>query len=476
MNQTSPFEDERNQYIVDGMKRETQAKFHTWMQAVVEKSVEAEGVIVTHIVNYYRSPWISFVIADKYELANAIEEGRAPRSVGSALLYIPKYWVPRAIIKIESVHLNTEEPDFVKLQLDHLYARSKINGQIAEILDKKYGSDDSQLKELMPVLIENTGEDRPIDPNLDWDLNLWRRVMSHFLSLGRIDLTIETCEVLRKHLSKIGYFDIRDIQSLLGVLHFEMNEYKLGKESLLEALIYSLSTNKKVEGSLELKIIMTYTDFTNAHLEELQKIIDEHGDSPNVEKVLLSFSAKSTEIAVELFFDSIFTKDTDDINQTLRKSKNPSLSPYKRGNLFEEMSRRLFEGVEGFEVMEMKTKTGQIDGVVRSNRVDHPFFITMGDYFLMEAKNWKVPVSALHVRGFADKIREARCNFGVIISTKGVTGPDGNNAKGVIRSNFERGISIIVLDEEKLKDIASCQNLIRIMQEKYETLRFNKPL
>ncbi|MCK4567247.1 MAG: restriction endonuclease, partial [Candidatus Thorarchaeota archaeon] len=322
----------------------------------------------------------------------------------------------------------------------------------------------------------NTGLDKTLNPKQDWDLEFWLFQWRWlYLEMKRPDLAIATLEELADTIwdsLETGLVpESTSLLTSLGLLHLEINNEKESKLRLLQALTIAVRQGEDAISSSPWIALQNNFDVTQEHLSSFLDVIRKNPDS-NISSLSQKLKRISTYVDLQVFFDSIVDVDKPAIDKILTKIKQSNLSPPKRGLMFEQMSRDLLEAVEGFEVISLRTKTGQLDGVVTNHRTDHPFFLELGHYFLMEAKNWKKPVSSSAIRSFLDKMREHNCHFGIIISTSGVSGPDGENAKGRIQSAFHEGYSILVLDESDLKDIISCQNILQILRKKYEDLKF----
>ncbi len=153
----------------------------------------------------------------------------------------------------------------------------------------------------------------------------------------------------------------------------------------------------------------------------------------------------------------------------------------KKGKMLEIISKNLFSSLIGLQLLKdrFKTKSSELDLVYRILDHDNPFHEMFGQYLIIECKNWKDPVGAPVIRSFVGNLQSVNVTGGILIAKKGIS---GQNHKKKLHAELEiakayhrHGITIIVLTENDLKEIADGANLIKILLKNYEMTRFDKP-
>lgn len=140
------------------------------------------------------------------------------------------------------------------------------------------------------------------------------------------------------------------------------------------------------------------------------------------------------------------------------------------GNSLEMLGKYLFQCMPGATTQKKITDTGVPDILVRT--IDPPpgFRSTLGEYFLCECKNEKSPTDVQSASQILDALMETNCAFGVLLTLNGTTA----NADNRIKIAHIRGVTtIITLTKEDVTSLIDGEQLVGILQEKYEKLRFH---
>lgn len=150
-----------------------------------------------------------------------------------------------------------------------------------------------------------------------------------------------------------------------------------------------------------------------------------------------------------------------------------------KGDQLEILASYLFAIEGGFEVLgSTHSPDSQTDVLIR-NRHDDAAIAALGDYFIVECKNWDGPVNAATVREFADRLRTAKVKTGVLMSKIGITGTkksaQGRGARETISKEYlQDATAILVLDEVRIADIAAGRvGLSTQLLEQFENVRFD---
>jgi Restriction endonuclease len=152
------------------------------------------------------------------------------------------------------------------------------------------------------------------------------------------------------------------------------------------------------------------------------------------------------------------------------------MSTEAQGRLFELLIAYLMRTLGGFDTRgRVRALDGETDLILRDA---NPRPSVLGDYVLVECKNWNKPVGAPEVKKFAQNVRAAACHSGIIATKEGLTGGKEalRDAKYTIRRHYHRdGIVIITLDVQDLDQLVSKRvSLSDLLVTKYEAIRFDE--
>ena len=169
---------------------------------------------------------------------------------------------------------------------------------------------------------------------------------------------------------------------------------------------------------------------------------------------------------------ALLNLNIDFYKDLLGRTKRAETNDEKKKTL-ENLSEILFASIKDFTILpSRRTSKAEIDRIIR-NYSNHPLLRNLGLYILIECKNWSEPVGAPILRDFTAKVEDHRCSSGILLSRNGITGERIKDAMGEIRDAYKiKGISIIVVTEIDLEEIAKGKNPISILEKKYEEVRF----
>lgn len=203
--------------------------------------------------------------------------------------------------------------------------------------------------------------------------------------------------------------------------------------------------------------------------EKLDPIIDfsrNQGTIPlHPELVLVRWKRRNT-IPIDLVFNPHFV--LDQISE-IEKGADQT------GKTLEVLAAYLMMAIPHFEVMhEDRVKGGQLDVLVRNDSPLGEPFRWLGDYFLIECKDLEGTVTQPQFGHFVSKMMLNKAKQGAIISRKGLADwPPKTNAskdRGTVYAQSDVVVLDILLDD--LKPLRSSDDLLAMMQSKYEELRF----
>lgn len=146
-------------------------------------------------------------------------------------------------------------------------------------------------------------------------------------------------------------------------------------------------------------------------------------------------------------------------------------STAEKGNSLENLAEVLFSSIKSLtlQTTNLRTTTSEIDLIYRHSS-------SLGEYVLVECKNWGKPMDSKAVRDFEGKLQGTNSGLGIIVAPEGLTGEDGRDA--VERANEfykESGKVIVLFEKEDLNSIATGENPHELLREKIFQRKF-RPL
>jgi len=157
----------------------------------------------------------------------------------------------------------------------------------------------------------------------------------------------------------------------------------------------------------------------------------------------------------------------------------PADTSKEKGDRLEHMVSYLFAVEPGWEVLgPTKAPDSQNDVLVRNGHLDAAI-AALGDYFLVECKNWNEPVGAPIVRELAGKMRAAKVRTGVLVSKEGITGEtarsSGTAARETIAKEYlQDETAVLVLTDRHLGAICEGRSLLSLeCLNQFEKVRFD---
>jgi hypothetical protein len=98
-----------------------------------------------------------------------------------------------------------------------------------------------------------------------------------------------------------------------------------------------------------------------------------------------------------------------------------------------------------------------------------------GRYFICECKDRGDPANFTTIAKFIRVLDSIKARFGIIFSSKGLTGASKTKyaERELLKAYQDRGVVIIVITLEDLRQIASSGNFISLLRERYEKMRLD---
>jgi len=150
------------------------------------------------------------------------------------------------------------------------------------------------------------------------------------------------------------------------------------------------------------------------------------------------------------------------------------------GDRLEMLMAYLFAVEQGFEVIGSTRSPDSQNDILIRNRHHDAAIASLGDYLLVECKNWGKPVGAPVVREFAGRLRVAKVKTGILASRSGITGQKkkghGTGARETISKEYvqQSSVAVLVIDEPHLVDLANGRRTLSTeLLEQFENVRFD---
>lgn len=150
---------------------------------------------------------------------------------------------------------------------------------------------------------------------------------------------------------------------------------------------------------------------------------------------------------------------------------NNAATTTEQGQALESLICYLFSLVPGIAVThrnEMNVfDTEEIDvALFNDGSADGLFFLP--NIILIEAKNWSSNVSSIEVSWFLQKLASRGLDFGILVTTKGVTGnaADLTNAHNIVAQALAQRRKLIVLTTNEILAQADTSDLVKLIKTK----------
>jgi hypothetical protein len=101
----------------------------------------------------------------------------------------------------------------------------------------------------------------------------------------------------------------------------------------------------------------------------------------------------------------------------------------------------------------------------------------LGRYFVCECKDWDEAADYSAFAKFCRVLDSTKARFGILFSKNGISG-SGRSAfaeREQLKVFQDRGIVIVVIDEQDLQSVASGANLVNLLRRRYESVRLDIP-
>jgi hypothetical protein len=123
----------------------------------------------------------------------------------------------------------------------------------------------------------------------------------------------------------------------------------------------------------------------------------------------------------------------------------------------------------------VRSQSTDYDVVCRVEGVDLDFRSEFGRYFVCECKDWNDVADFTAVAKFCRVLDSVKARFGILFSRNGHsgTGHTTDAERELVKVFQDRGLVIVVLTEDDLRQVSSGRNLIQLLKERYEVVRLD---
>lgn len=203
-------------------------------------------------------------------------------------------------------------------------------------------------------------------------------------------------------------------------------------------------------------------------------ILELNNDDPVLlRKVLSKKSGLKLDIIKELYDKLVYMHKNSHMYKNV-KSKT-------RGDLLEELIKQITIETKTFELFEnISNDTNEYDIIIKPSNLARDYaYNAFPDIIyqpiICECKNYQSTIDVTWVGKFYSLLSISNIKLGIVFSYEGVTGQaqnDWSNAWGLIRKIYLKdGIAIISISKEELRRIASGEQFVDILEEKYIELQ-----
>lgn len=163
------------------------------------------------------------------------------------------------------------------------------------------------------------------------------------------------------------------------------------------------------------------------------------------------------------------------INQRFIQKQLSQLGKGK-GKVLEDLADYVLSCMPGCRTtIRKRTPSTEYDIVCSMEGLEVDYRSELGRYFVCECKDWKKPADFTSIAKFCQVLDSTKSRFGVLFSTKGITGQarTDNAQRQRLKVFQNRGVVIVVIDQSDLIEVSHGSNFIALLRGKYERVRLD---
>jgi hypothetical protein len=125
--------------------------------------------------------------------------------------------------------------------------------------------------------------------------------------------------------------------------------------------------------------------------------------------------------------------------------------------------------------LRQRSKSTDYDIVCSMEGFEVDFRSEMGRYFICECKDWDEPADFTSMAKFCRVLDSTKSRFGILFSKKGISGAEKtlDAEREQLKVFQDRGMVIVVIDQNDLDFVSEGGNLINLLRHKYEKIRLD---
>jgi hypothetical protein len=149
----------------------------------------------------------------------------------------------------------------------------------------------------------------------------------------------------------------------------------------------------------------------------------------------------------------------------------PEKDAKEKGEALEDVVTYLFTNYENYFAVRqsVRSRTSELDIHLWFKPGDDPLLRKFGEEIIVECKNWRQAVGKPEINDLAGDMVARKCKTGILVSRKGITGKDFNDAAGqrLVWFHSEFNLIILILTLSDIKSITGGKDLVDLLKEKY---------
>jgi hypothetical protein len=146
------------------------------------------------------------------------------------------------------------------------------------------------------------------------------------------------------------------------------------------------------------------------------------------------------------------------------------------GKILEQLAEYILFCMPGCRTMRRgETPSTDYDIVCSMVGLEADFRSELGRYFLCECKDWTQAADFTSFAKFCRVLDSVKSRFGILFSKSGITGTcqSRNAEREQLKVFQDRGMVIVVIDYDNLRQVADGVSFIKILRAKYESVRLD---
>jgi hypothetical protein len=146
------------------------------------------------------------------------------------------------------------------------------------------------------------------------------------------------------------------------------------------------------------------------------------------------------------------------------------------GENLERLAAYVLESMPGCRTTRRKRSySTDYDIVCSLDGLEVDFHSELGRYFVCECKDWKSAANFGTMAKFCRVLDSVKSRFGILFSKKGISGKGKtkNAEREQLKIFQDRGMVIVIIDQDDLERVARGDNFINLLREKYQRVRLD---